>query len=213
VRRVIEPILTGSVVFDSTFDDDFSFVRDLGLVTTEGGLQRIANPIYQEIIPRVLTFQIQTRIPLEPAWFLADDGTLDVMKLIDGFCEFWRRHGEVLLAGMPYHEAAPHLVFMAYLQRVVNHGGRIDREFAVGTGRADLVTEVGGRRDVIELKLQRGRYTLPDGLEQVARYAKRLGRDQGYLVIFDPKADTPWEDRGAIENVEHEGVTVVVLRA
>jgi hypothetical protein len=213
VRRVIEPILTGEISFEATFDDDFSFTRDLGLVTIRDGLRCIANPIYQEIIPRVLNQQVQTAIPLDPKWFVDAQGHLDMPKLIEGFLQFWQRHGEVLLRGMPYQEAAPHLVFMAYLQRVINHGGRIDRELAVGTGRADLVVELGGRQDVIELKLQRGKYTLPEGLEQVAHYAKRLGRDQGYLVIFDPKADTPWEDRGAVESVDHEGVTVVVVRA
>jgi hypothetical protein len=152
-------------------------------------------------------------ISLEPRWFVADDGTLDVMKLIEEFLKFWRRHGDVLLKGMPYHEAAPHLVFMAYLQRVVNAGGRIERELAVGTGRADLVTEMGGRQDVIELKLLRGTYTLPDGLAQVSRYARRLGRDVGYLIIFDPKTDVLWEDRGEVEEVGHDGVTVVVVRA
>jgi hypothetical protein len=213
VRRVIEPILTGDVVFDATFDDDFSFVRDLGLVAYRGGNPALANPIYQEIVPRVLSSHVQAGIALEPAWFEAPDGGLDVAKLVEGFLEFWRRHGEVLLRGMPYQEAAPHLVFMAYLQRVVNHGGRVERELAVGTGRADLVVEKGPRRDVIELKLLRGRYTLPDGLAQVARYATRLGRDRGWLIIFDPQAATPWEERGVVEEVSRDGVTVVVVRA
>jgi hypothetical protein len=213
VRKVIEPILTGDVSFDPTFNDDFSFVRDLGLVVERDGTRRIANPIYQEIIPRILSYQIQTAIPLDPRWFVADDGTLDLAKLIDGFLEFWQENGEVLLAGMPYQEAAPHLVFMAYLQRVVNHGGRIEREFAVGTKRADLVVEFGGRKDVIELKLASASKALQRGLEQVFWYAKRLGREIGYLIIFDPKSDNPWEERGEIEQVEHQGVIVVVVRA
>ena len=37
--------------------------------------------------------------------------------------EFWKEQGEVLAAGLPYHEVAPQLVLMAYLQRVVNGGG------------------------------------------------------------------------------------------
>lgn len=213
VRRVIEPILTGDTTADATYDDDFAFVRDLGLVAVAGGMRRLANPIYQEIIPRVLTHQTQTAIPDEPKWYVAPDGTLDIPKLIAGFVEFWRRHGEALLRGAPYPEAAPHLVFMAYLQRIVNSGGHIDRELAVGTGRADLVVAYGGREDVIELKIQRSRHTLPDGLEQVSRYAKRLGRDVGYLVIFDRNDPTPFEDRGTVETVVHDGVAVTILRA
>ena len=213
VRSVIQPILIGGTAPGSAYDDDFSYVRDLGLVAVREGARTIANPIYQEIIPRVLNYHVQTSIPDQPAWYIAEDGTLDVPKLIDGFIGFWRRHGEVLLRGMPYHEAAPHLVFMGYLQRIVNAGGRIDREFAIGTGRVDLVVEYGGRQDVIELKIQRNKYTLLDGLEQVPRYAKRLGRDVGYLIIFDPQSETPFEDRGEVEEVEAEGVTVVIVRA
>jgi hypothetical protein len=213
IRRVIEPILIGDVVADATYDDDFSYAKDLGIVTVEDGVRRIANPIYQEIIPRVLTHQVQTSVSDEPAWFIAQDKTLDLEKLIQGFLRFWQRHGDVLLRGMPYQEAAPHLVFMAYLQRIVNSGGQVEREFAVGTGRADLVVTYGGRTDIIELKLKRGRHTLPEGLEQVARYAKRLGREVGYLVIFDPRSETPFEDRGDVEQVEQDGVKIVVVRA
>ena len=213
VRRVIEPVMTGELSVDATYDADWSYVRDLGLVSIRDGKRQIANPIYQEIIPRVLTHQVQTGIALEPACFVAADGGLDVGKLLEAFVGFWRRHGEVLLRGMPYQEAAPHLVLMAYLQRVVNGGGRVHREFAVGTGRADLVVELGGRSDVIELKLQRGKHTLPDGLLQVARYAKRLGRDVGYLVVFDPKATTPWDERGVLEELLEDGVRITVLRA
>ncbi|MDX9723954.1 MAG: ATP-binding protein [Myxococcota bacterium] len=214
VRRIIEPILTGELKLDSaTSDDDFSYVRDLGLVRLDKGQRVIANPIYQEIIPRVLTYQLQSSIPLEPAWYIAEDGTLDLMKLLEGFVQFWHRNGEVLLRGMPYQEAAPHLVLMAYLQRVVNGGGHILREFAVGTGRADLVISFGGRDDVLELKLLRDKYTLEDGKQQVARYAKRLGRDHGYLVIFDNRVGSPWEERGRFEQHQHDGVELTVLWA
>jgi hypothetical protein len=214
IKRVLQPILTGDIDTDETYDDDFSYARDLGLVTVRNGRRQIANPIYAEIVPRVLTHQVQTAIADEPAWYVSDDGALDMAALIEGFIQFWRRHGETLLRGMPYHEAAPHLVFMAYLQRIVNAGGRIEREFALGTGRADLFVSYGGREDIIELKLHRGSYTLPDGLKQVARYAERLGRPVGYLVVFDPHSDIQWEKRGQVEERrQDEGITVVVVRA
>ena len=181
-------------------------------MTRERGKLEIANPIYREIIPRVLSFQVQTGIPDEPAWYAAEDGMLDMRKLIEGFLEFWREHGEVLLWGMPYQEAAPHLVFMAYLQRIVNARGLINREFAIGTMQADLVVEYGGRRDVIELKMAHAYKTVEGGLAQVSGYAIRLGRDVGYLVLFARDADTPFEERGEVEEVEHDGVNMMVVR-
>ncbi|MCP4600032.1 MAG: ATP-binding protein [Proteobacteria bacterium] len=213
VRKIIEPIMVGETLRPDVYNDDLQYAEDLGIISRATGAVQIANPIYQEIIPRTLTHVTQSGIPDEPSWYVSDDGTLNLRKLIKGFLRFWSRHGEVLLRGMPYQEAAPHLVFMAYLQRITNGGGNIDREFAIGTGRADLVVCFGGREDVIELKLQRGKYTLPEGLEQVARYAKRLQRDVGYLIIFDPKSETPWEDRGEVEETKQDCVTVVVVKA
>ena len=212
IRRVIEPILVGEAAFDPAFNDDFVYTRDLGLVTTRNGNVVIANPIYQEIILRVLSFHVQMGIPDQPAWYMADDGTLNLPKLIEGFLQFWRENGEVLLRGMPYQEAAPHLVFMAYLQRIVNAGGRITREFAIGTRRADLVVEFGGRRDVIELKLAHVYKSLERGLAQVSAYSKRLGRDVGYLMLFDRESGVPFEERGTVEAMEYEGMTVMVVR-
>ena len=217
VKRVIEPILIGSSVQPDVYNDDFKYVEDLGLVNRHNGTTEIANPIYAEIIPRVLTYVTQGNVPDKPEWYVAADGTLNLRKLIDGFIEFWRENGEVLLKGMPYQEAAPHLVFMAYLQRIVNSGGRLEREFALGTKRADLFVDYGGRKDVIELKLAGGYKTLENGLSQVAGYAKRLGRDVGYLVLFDvegaaERKKEEWWERGEVEERAQDGVRVVILR-
>ncbi len=213
VKSVIEPILIGETAGGEVYDDAFSYTLDLGLVAVRDGKRQIANPIYAEIIPRVLTYMLQTSIDEEPAWYVAEDGTLDMVKLINGFIEFWRENGEVLLKGMKFQEAAPHLVFMAFLQRIVNAGGGIEREFALGTKRADLFLNYGGRKDVVELKLAGGYKYMQKGLEQVSQYAKKLGRDTGYLVIFDTGSKLEWEKRGEVEEIEHDGVKVVVLRA
>ena len=73
-----------------------------------------------------------------PTWLTAD-GKLDEARLLDAFLAFWRQHGEPLLAAAPYHEIAPHLVLMAFLHRVANGGGTIEREYAIGSGRMDLL--------------------------------------------------------------------------
>lgn len=53
VRRVIEPLLEGLKEPEQIPTDDLSYVIDLGLVKVDGQL-RIANRIYQEVIPREL---------------------------------------------------------------------------------------------------------------------------------------------------------------
>lgn len=61
VRHVIEPILAGTSEPELLPTDDVQYVADLGLITTRGQI-RIANPIYQEVIPRELTYSTQLTI-------------------------------------------------------------------------------------------------------------------------------------------------------
>lgn len=91
---------------------------------------------------------------------------------------------------------------MAFLQRIVNGGGRVEREMAVGRGRADLVVEFGPDRFALELKLN----TRPDaeakGRVQLVRYLDRLGLDHGYLLLFETDPAIPWDARLRWEEVQ-----------
>ena len=84
---------------------------------------------------------------------------------------------------------------MAFLQRVASGGGRIRREFAAGSGRADIVVEYGPRRSVLELKLRRGPQTEKEGLLQLSAYLSRLGEPEGHLFIFDRRKGESWADK------------------
>lgn len=103
---------------------------------------------------------------------------------------FWLQHGEPLLKSALYHEIAPHLVLMAFLHRVVNGGGTLEREYAIGRDRMDLYLCYGSVRLGIEIKVQRddGRDQFARGLEQIDKYLARMGLDSGWLVIFDRRA-------------------------
>ncbi len=63
---------------------------------------------------------------------------------------------------------------MAFLQRMVNGGGRVEREFAAGRSRVDLAVLYGGVWTIIEIKLIHpgdGREaTVEEGLRQITRY-------------------------------------------
>jgi hypothetical protein len=201
VRRVIGPLLEGGYAGGDTYDDDSQYVRDLGLVAPDKPL-RVANPIYREVIVRVLASLAEDTLPVEPRSFVGPDGRLQIQKLLLEFGAFWREHGEVLAAGMPYHEVAPQLVLMAYLQRVVNGGGHIDREYGIGRGRIDLLVRwpvpvEGGRRtwqrEALELKVWRigEKDPLPKGLTQLDGYLGRLGLEEGVLVLFDRRKEIP----------------------
>jgi type II secretory pathway predicted ATPase ExeA len=218
VRRVIEPMLMGGEHEGS--EADVQYVLDLGLIRRQLPGKNLApsNAIYAEVLPRVLNSVAQGNMHEErirPSWLDAD-GKLDPRQFLLNFLDFWREHGEVMMGTVPYHEAAPHLVLMAYLQRVVNGEGRIEREYAAGSGRLDLLLVHGESRMAIEVKRWRtGRPDpLAEGLEQIERYLARLGLPDGYLVIFDQRADAPaWERRMQVSAAQTAtGRPVLVLR-
>jgi hypothetical protein len=217
VRRIIEPMLAGSAM-DEVPEEDRDYLLDLGLLRRDrrGGLV-IANPIYREVLPRALASGPQDSLPaINPSW-LAPDGSLDAERLLEAFLAFWRQHGEPLLKSAPYHEIAPHLVLMAFLHRVTNGTGSLEREYAIGSGRMDLCLRYGGLILGIELKVWRdGRPDpLDDGLKQLDAYLAGLGLDSGWLVIFDRRSgQPPIEERTtSLEQQTPDGRRVTLIRA
>jgi len=190
-------------------EDDQLYVQDLGLIRTRPQVE-IANPIYREIIPRALTWITQTRISQEAAWYVGKDGRLDFPQLLDAFQQFFRENGEIWSERFDYKEAGPQLLIQAFLQRIVNSGGRIEREYGLGRRRTDLLVQWpldadrGFRgpvqRAVIELKVlyKSLEATIEEGLAQTADYMDRIGTSEGYLVIFDRTPDTPWEKKALV---------------
>ena len=210
VRRVVEPLLSGGGE-RSFATRDLEYVRDLGLVAGDGPL-RIANPIYAEVVPRELTYAAQVALDQDAAWYIDADGGLNVSKLLAAFQSFFREHSEHWRQRFQYQEAWPQLLLQAFLQRVVNSGGRIEREYGLGRGRTDLllVWSRGGGSDaadggadrgvqqaVIECKVARGSLerTIAEGTEQTAGYLDRCAAQEGHLVVFDRGEEKSWEEK------------------
>lgn len=217
VKAIIQPMLAGQALGD-TSNDDRQYLIDLGLLRRDpaGGLT-IANPIYREVIPRVLVQGTQDSLPhINPSW-LTKSGELDTDALLQAFLKFWLRHGEPLLGSTAYHEIAPHLVLMAFLHRVVNGGGTLEREYAIGRDRMDLCLRYGQITLGIELKAWRDkkRDSLEDGLEQLDSYLARLGVNFGWLIIFDRRKKAPSIEERLTTQLTNtkNGRSVTVVRA
>ena len=218
VRRVIEPLLKGSDEAGSFADDDLQYVRDLGLVRTDNPIA-IANPIYREVIPRDLTYTTQAGFHHDPTWYIDANGILQVGELLAAFQAFFREHSEHWIERFQYKEAGPQLLLQAFLQRIINSGGRIEREYGLGRRRTDLLVVWPVDRDssriqkvVIECKLlhQSLEQTLRDGLEQTRAYMDRCATMEGHLVLFDRTEDKSWDDKVYRRDETEGGAPVTV---
>ena len=212
VRRVVEPLLSGGEVQHD--GRDLEYVRDLGLIAAADP-PRIANPIYREVVPRELGYVLQSSLDIQVAWYVHDDGRLDMTKLLTAFGTFFGEHAEHWLGHLgAYREAAPQLILQSYLQRVVNGGGRIEREYGLGRGRTDLLVlwprEAGQPSDlwerfVVECKVLRDSdrkslaWTVEKGVEQALGYMKQCGAEEGHLVVMDRRSGERRDGGGATE--------------
>ena len=230
VRAVIAPILTGHQLPLDVPARDIDYCEDLGLITGGSGAPRIANPIYREVLPRELAHQTGRRIELPERRWALPDGRLDFAGLLAAFVDFWRQHGEWLVRGQQWPEAAHQIVLMAFLQRIVNGGGYLEREYGLGTLRLDLLIRwfvgidaygcpLAEDRHAIEVKVWRDdqKDPVPKGLEQLDAYLARLGLATGTLFVFDARSGAPvgedWERRGDMGEARTPGGRLVgVLR-
>ncbi|MDE0039569.1 MAG: ATP-binding protein, partial [Gammaproteobacteria bacterium] len=127
-----------------------------------------------------------------------------------------------------YKEAGPQLLLQAFLQRIVNGGGRIEREYALGRRRTDLLIVwppgrfkgragpgTPARRYVVECKVLHGDLdtTIREGLEQTLDYMDRCRGESGHLVIFDRDESKPWEEKLYRREQSHDGRPVTVWGA
>jgi hypothetical protein len=217
VKKIIQAVITGENNPLGREDSEMEYTMDLGLIRwdkTKGF--KISNPVYEEILTRILNSKYHDSVPplLTFRW-QKSDGSLDMDALLKEFQKFWRRHSEVWEQTSNYTEAFPHLLLMGFLQRITNGDGRIEREYAAGRGRLDLLVEYAAQKFIIEIKLVHDYDTLAivreEGLEQVVSYRDKItGSPPSYLIVFDRRAagkKLPWGERIIWETVN--GVTVI----
>jgi hypothetical protein len=206
VKPIISSIISGTSQQSDSYNNDLQYCIDLGIVSETSSGIKISNKIYSEIIPRVLNKQVQDEMTamISPFPFIKD-GKLQMDYLLKEFQQFYRENAESWMERFSYKEAGHQLLLMAFLQRILNGGGQINREMAVGRGRTDLVIDFGGERFVLELKLKNQNYKKERALEQISAYMDTLSQEHGYLVLFESKPSKiiSWEERIKWEEIEH----------
>lgn len=207
VRHIIDAIISGIKEVALFPSDDVQYIRDLGILAYDS--YKIANPIYQEVIPRALIKTMQERVGQTMPAYLDAHGLLHMDKLLTAFTQFFRENSGDWLRGFDYYESGPHLLLMAFLQRLINGGGTVSREYALDSLKSDLFITWKSQRFVIELKLDRGEQTLEKGLQQVANYIEKSGAE-GHLVIFDRDPNKSWDEKIFQKKEIFQGQTIQV---
>ena len=214
VRRVVEPVMLGGNVDRTAYRDDVSYCLDLGLLVDDHGRLVPANPIYSETIGRFLTRGVQSEILMkrpENPW-VRENG-LDMPGLMSAFQQFWRENADANAVPFKYREAYPHLVLQAFLQRVVNGGGQIIREMALGSGRLDLGVKFRDATYAVEVKTTALYQKSPDAAhEQMLRYMDRLDLPEGWLVVADSDLTKPWDGKISTADIFTGGKTIHLVR-
>nr|AGS51755.1 hypothetical protein [uncultured bacterium contig00046] len=221
VRKIIEPLILGDSMAVDRISDDYLYTRDLGLIReVGGGVVEPSNKIYAEIIIRYLNYTLQenfkTAMPSADLPKYVKKGKIDVNFLLKEFQIFWRENSEILVKKYKdkfynYDEAAPHLVIQAFLQRVVNGGGHISREMALGKNRLDICIEWQDQKYPIELKLYKGGKTTKEATEQILKYMERVGSKEGWVVIFDRTPKKSWSKKLYAKEIKITGRKKVTI--
>ena len=93
------------------------------------------------------------------------------------------------------------MLLQAFLRRIVNGGGRVEREYGLGRRRADLLIvwphQHGVQRIVLELKVlwNSVEKTLEEGVAQTGAYMDTAAAESGHLLIFDRTAGKRWDEK------------------
>ena len=213
VRPIVEAVMTGAANRRDLLDDDVSFVLDMGLLREENGDLVPANPMYAEIIGRYLSWSTQqdVRVQVQETPWVKEDG-LDMAGLMTAFQEFWRENAEAGAVPYDYREAYPQLVLQAFLQRVINGGGEIIREMALGKKAMDLGVLFRGAKYAIECKkVSFYEKSHEKAYDQVCGYMDRLGVSEGWLVVFDPDLAKPWDGRIYSKDIPWRGKLIHIV--
>ncbi len=213
VMRIVEPVITGrncELMFDAP---DCQYVLDLGILKIERNTLVPANQMYAEMIVRYLSYGMQTnfgRTFVDVPWITSDG--LDMNWLVRDFQKFWRQDASAWKDWQKFPEAGPHLLFMAFLQRVVNGGGILTREMALGSYRMDIGLKFRGRSYGVEIKVKPN-YRREEALTQMRKYLDVMDAPEGWLLVFDTTSTEPadWDRRLTWEDMPVEGKIVHVV--
>ncbi len=189
VRRIITPILIGSEFSKEVAENDLRYLKELGILS-EGDDIEISNPIYKEIIPRSLIQSTKLLIRYELNSFIDEEGSLDLEKAMSSFQKFYSNHAKVWNSRFLYKEAGRHLFLQAFLQRIADGGGRLERHYGLGRNQVSLSLswpfESAWKKYLVSSRYVFAKRSLQEGLYFILKEMDEQDIVEGFLILFYP---------------------------
>lgn len=147
--------------------------------------------IYDLILSILDNSQKFINSPAHTKYYIGKD--LDIEFILKRFQQFFKENYSH--TDRKFIEREGRLVFLSYLQPIINGDGYVFKEPVVGDDRRmDIVITHFDKRYVIEIKIWRGESYHQDGLEQLSDYLDIYSLKKGFLLIFNFNKNKEFKD-------------------
>ncbi|MEK7728180.1 MAG: hypothetical protein AAB354_07170, partial [candidate division KSB1 bacterium] len=174
----------------------------------------LGNPIYAQVLYKHFKDELENegiQKLVESNRLHTSSGELDFPVVIEKFQTFMKAKGATLVQHPTFKEATAQLLFLSYLDLLVNGKGWTFKEVASGTGRIDVLCVYGEQKEVVELKLWYGARRYNEGLEQLAAYLESENLKRGYLLVFDRREKKTRGRKTSVHRVQGKRISAWVV--
>ncbi len=168
-------------------DKQVYLAKTYGLIKNENGKCMIHNPIFSKRFYDLILSIMDNADMFKPTYsdfkyYKGED--IDLEYILQSFQVFFKENYSH--TDKSFIEREGRLIFLGYLQPIINGSGYVFKEPMVGNERRmDLVIIYNKKRYVIELKIWRGESYHQNGLEQLNNYLDIYSLKKGYMLIFN----------------------------
>lgn len=176
-------------------DEEQSLLLTHGLIKSEGKDTRVSNPIYKKRFTKTFFRDARATVDISNKGYFTADGCLNMETIISDFEEYIMQIGvNAFYAGQKPYERTGQFLLTAWLYQFVEEGkGDLRFETPTGLGRMDILLTCGGRKYIVETKINRSNIekTVNRAIDQLCdKYLLTERSDEGCIVVFDLKTKT-----------------------
>lgn len=219
VKKILIPILMGDMFTDEVYDNDITYLKELGLIKSDKEIE-IANGIYKEVIPRVLINPVLYLINFNIEDFLIPNGKLDFNKLLKSYQQFFKNHIERLIKFIDYGNAGYVLIFQSLLQKLVEFGGKIVRNYGLNKNFIEIkyLNEYNNQNILFYIKHYKKsshetyKQTIQNSIDELSLYLNKIDEDfeEIHLVLFYMDLNYSWDERLFYSKKEKDNLVIHV---